>query len=634
MSETKASPILGYQCIIQGCPKFGKSLKRIDKHYLHTHQIQSGSQEYKFLRSHSVITVPNTIDATLGDTVSVPASSTSKISEHVSVTMEQSENSLENVSLQNVSNEDNENHEAQVHQSITRSDEEQPLSDHTRIKNESEDRATCSKKDVEVCENIDLTNQLEQFKNFLSSIDGGKKAPNVTTLHTRHVKSILKTLRLPSEHEVPTLCKHFFAKRHLAQWFTTAAETKPPGTVRAYLASLRCYLTFLRGESGGQEFHRSIDEIQSALPAWSAALKRDNVKRKVTRQLEESKLLINAEHIAKYRSSEYCKHTLKALRSVRTKRTIKTAIRIRNILMTEILLQNGLRSGAMAALTIQHLQEAKFIVSTDCYCMSVVEHKTLATFGACNVSVTSKLYEDLKLYCQRYRSVLIKNSKCPNETLPQSLFVLANGKPMTTNHMSLAVRAAWVGSGLNSNLTVSLFRKSIVTRVHEKNPSLAGRLAKLLAHRLTTATSYYSLYQNQQDTTETSIQMRAIMENGNCSDASEIKTYAEKETQTDMDEERSLCSNCKCTIATEPIQDVQPDNTLTQSKQPVKPHGRRSFEPQDVHMMKDLFFDFIRSKKISTQELRNTLARSKNGKYLASKYTINQLRDRIRTFYR
>jgi len=302
--------------------------------------------------------------------------------------------------------------------------------------------------------------------------------------------------------------------------------------------------------------------------------------------------------------------------------------------MTEILLQNGLRSGAMAAITTSHVENANYIASTDCFCISIVDHKTLATLGPCVVSLSKRLHSDISLYCEKFRKILLKNSKYPSESIPQSLFLLANGKAMTTNHTSLAVRSAWVACGLNSQLTVSLFRKSIVTRVHQKSPLMAGRLAKLLAHRLTTATSYYSLFQNERDSTETSVDMQAVMENKLQAGRSQVKLLADKEVQTDIELHQRFCDNCQSIMKSAQPKTINEEDGLKKPMPPMKAHGRRTFSLEDVQQIKILFHDFIATKRISTAELRQRLEGNAVGQDLASRYTINQLRDRIRTFFR
>ena len=240
-----------------------------------------------------------------------------------------------------------------------------------------------------------------------------------------------------------------------------------------------------------------ISKFEPIIKAWKRDLWKGIEERSHFKSLEDLQKFPAKELYKKLDDSEQTKYAICILKSLVGSNKIPSRnehCTVRDYLITNVLLNNASRPGALANMTLEELYRAD--EQEDGFVVSVKEHKTKYK-GPAHVAFTKPLYKRTMDYVKYIRNIiphLKSTSKGP-------VFVGWRGLKMASSLVSTQFDKFWkrcVGDSVFSGrVNPTLVRKQITTDVHAHHKDKAQATANHLAHSLTTAQKSYNIVNKQ-----------------------------------------------------------------------------------------------------------------------------------------
>ena len=246
----------------------------------------------------------------------------------------------------------------------------------------------------------------------------------------------------------------------LKQWLSYAVSKYQPRTVRSYLMSLRLFYKFLTQERKPNMSEVSTDTLNThrgLMTSWSSAQKKKVLRRKLQKHEEDFKKLITSENLYQICHGDQRINAVKQLGSssketsqgTEVQRIIsdKTRVKVRDWLMTRLLIDNSGRSGVIANMTVTEFLAAVYHPGTDedlaCYRILVSDHKTADCYGSAVIWAYDDLHKMMDIYLRTVRSQF--TAATPHV---EQLFVSSNGMPLTSSQVSTSLWRTFQREGI------------------------------------------------------------------------------------------------------------------------------------------------------------------------------------------
>lgn len=385
-------------------------------------------------------------------------------------------------------------------------------------------------------------------------------------------------------------------------------------------------------------------------------------------QLAERKRLLTKDDIRAFETSAYTRNIVDKILRIRNSDsqpeqiTQKFAVAARNVLLCLILYRSVQRSGCLGGMTV-----GEFLDGETCgqnFIISIQAHKTFHIYGFARIVLENWLHTAMEIYLHNLRPLTCGDLARTNDLLNVSnkkapFFVTTKCTPLDNGYVSTAIASSWKKADMKKKFgSVTNFRKSIVSLIWSENVNMRSDLASLMGHRISTSEKFYNNVflpnhqaiqtvgqikqclllkpiNNSFDTQTGSVEeTSANVEHLPCvpivSDAkialvSPMKQFKSVSTQTDFNE----CAKTSNLV-------VQASCTSVRPEIEAKKHGRRTFDRNDANVLitHPEIQRMIDNEMADSAVLRQLLATDEKLKVLASKYTVKQIRDKIRSVYR
>ena len=158
---------------------------------------------------------------------------------------------------------------------------------------------------------------------------------------------------------------------------------------------------------------------------------------------------------------------------------------LRTYLCAQLYQGNACRPGGVVNMKIEDYK--KMTVIQDRYKISVLQQKTVATHGALELFFDETTKDLLDIY---YRYIRPNFSKSQEDK--DVFFISSTGKKLDSGKESDCIRKFWRKCGIDKHVTLTSYRKFIVSNVHEVEKQSAEKVAKHMKHNPTTASKYYN----------------------------------------------------------------------------------------------------------------------------------------------
>ena len=180
---------------------------------------------------------------------------------------------------------------------------------------------------------------------------------------------------------------------------------------------------------------------------------------------------------------------------------------VRDYLIAQIMIDNANRAGVVACMTVKEFERAT--VEGDRHVVRILHHKIVDTHGPAQIVLTSHLYNYITVFMQEMRSQLPDLDRLDKQTV----FLSWCGKHMESSQMTKALGSIFKKAGVDGPVHHTLYRKSAVSRCHEKHKEISSNLADLMAHWEDTTQKYYRVFEKRKSSVKASQKLHGIMRN-------------------------------------------------------------------------------------------------------------------------
>ena len=338
---------------------------------------------------------------------------------------------------------------------------------------------------------------LEEFKNWLVGIEGGRKPERTAQQHKNVVASVLHF-----KEDLGSF-KNLTDKDILEAWMQSSTERNlKPGTIRTNTYSILAFYDFCEIKN---DHLKTIDmhKMRVIIKKWNKNLKKaieETSHESSLRNLNDLPTPEAIDHFDKSTIVGHAKHLFRNVKLVDSNRLQrKDFCAMRDYLISTIILDNASRCGAVANMTLEEW-EKKIRSGDDGFLIAVKKHKT-GYKGPALLSISHSISRKLEKY------VLLRNELPGVGVSPKdAVFVSWAGKKMATGMVLGQFCSFWRQAVPTEfhRITTTLVRMCATTTVRGNMPEYKVQTANLLCHSDKTAEKSYNLIDRTKKAAETS----------------------------------------------------------------------------------------------------------------------------------
>lgn len=367
------------------------------------------------------------------------------------------------------------------------------------------------------------------FTSYLQSRDGGGMALRHANRHKNTIQNIVRSDGTENIDYNKLLDYNFVLK-----WMgKLEREEILAGTVKTYLGSIKHFYEFLRiGKYPESIDICNVEKMTLCVTKWQRALYKDIQKRKGEKNYLDYLKYPKADEMKEVDIAPIFDEAKKCLDKYVTSSAIlkRTEFcKIRDYIITNLILDNGSRPGALRNMTLEEFSRAT--KQKDGYVVAVMKHKN-DYMGPAFTSFTPELYSFTERYLQFVRNAIPGVST----DLKSPVFVGWNsGNEMAGDLITTQFSKTWNKiQGTNSRMNPTIIRKFTTTTVHEQNPKMKRQAAGHLNHTVRVADENYDFVDKLKSASRTSKIIRKSQRTKDTSD-SESDTLQESDLVASRD---------------------------------------------------------------------------------------------------
>lgn len=458
-------------------------------------------------------------------------------------------------------------------------------------------------------ETLDADTELDKFKNWLLSADGGMKSAKSSKQHRFQVKSILSAVD-----ENKTLSRLLDAGALREKFMVEYVQAKQfqPGTTKSYLNSLLHWFKFMTSENDSltAETKRSMETMHDRTKRWINSLKKQAQTRYLQKMDSDLQNLITTDDVQLFNTSKLARDAVKLIGLMSLDKPTYVSesdfVLVRDFLMCKIALNNASRSGVLANMTMQQFSNVSVVDGH--YVISVSDHKTAATHGPAKVVLTQIIYSWLSVYVNDFRPFVMESGKESG-----NVFLSFRGEAMSSGQISKALQSVWGKAGLSSSINCTLIRKTAVSAVHKTVPESRADLTVLMSHRMETANKSYLLLDKNRATVAASQALANVIQ-GKGAQSTNDNSNKNADNEEQLDDTTSDGSDDSGLI---------PPSSNAVKKQ-------RLYSDEELSLIKSLCKTIVSSGCISAKRVTEALNTTFAGQQLLKKFNMKQIISRIK----
>ena len=219
-------------------------------------------------------------------------------------------------------------------------------------------------------------------------------------------------------------------------------------TLRTRFSSLRAFIKFLRRRhifAGMSRDHFRI--LEESIEDWNSRLKPLIRQRRIDLRKEKAKQLMTPKHMIAYGRSTFVQKLIKSINdlSESSKSTKRFAVKVRDYLMTDCCLMNGLRASNLIELRLQDVKEATKHPDYPGHWVIVNStYKTSTIYGEKLIAVPNIVFGHLKKYIDHLRPIFL------NESSPYLFIASSTEKKMSHGSIGSGITASFAAANIFS----------------------------------------------------------------------------------------------------------------------------------------------------------------------------------------
>ena len=339
--------------------------------------------------------------------------------------------------------------------------------------------------------NSEVQSIFAKFFEFLVSPDSGNREHRSAKYCVKRVMRVFDVVS--PDQNLNSLCDRLLLRDTFLKSYCTA-QNYHPVTIQGFLVSLGHFFDFVISEDVEGFNQDKVARMKSRLPMWKSSYARARQIATMAKLELERKTKITPEDIVKFESSKVVREGIELINAYDGARkcTQKQFVLVRNLIITEIFIDNGQRAGVLSNMTYGEFANVENLGS-DTFCITVFHHKE-ARAGPIRVILSQKLFNWLSTYVRNFRKWVTDDNRAKAK-----LFLTWSGKSFAySGDISSASNSLWQKAKMKGRCGANKFRKAAVSALrdckqtaHEEDSDLAN----LMGHSKATADRYYYMEQ-------------------------------------------------------------------------------------------------------------------------------------------
>lgn len=480
---------------------------------------------------------------------------------------------------------------------------------------------------------VAASQNIEEFEEWLSSADGGLKDKKCAKQHAVQLTKILAAVG-GKDAGLEVLLNRQLVKRKFLHKYV--AERKlSAGTIKSYLTNLHHLYSYQLHRNPTQLTTDVMQQLQSMIECvkrWSASYRKEHSKRALQKHDDDMQKVITPKQILVFEKSTPAKEAVKLMANICTASTRmflsqQQFVLLRDFLLVHIELANANRAGVLCEMTVDQANGARNV--SDRFVITVHEHKTAWKHGPVKIVLSAMVMSWLKIYVKHVRTQVTADRKSEDNG---KLFLSWNGEPLSSGQISKCLQTMWKKSGLGSNITCTLVRKSAVSAMHSEEPNMQTKLANLMCHNVETAHKYYRLADKEKTSVAAAQKLGEVMRRQTtvpCDTTQQmlpVRNFPVCQLESAVELSQSETDNVIDRV-NRMTDDTDSDDIIpptTQSRQ------HKLFDTETSKLLASKCEIIIRSGPISIPRIKETLESTAEGRSLLAQFSMDQINNRLK----
>ena len=258
---------------------------------------------------------------------------------------------------------------------------------------------------------------------------------------------------------------------------------------------------------------------------------------------------------------------------------------VRDFLIVEISVDNAIRSGALANMTMGEFKKRR--KEGEDNVLLIKDHKTLESHGPARIVLSAKLDSWMTIFVREVRSQV---TGVTNDDYSR-VFLSWNAQSLASSQISKSMKSVWKKAKIDGDPSSTILRKSAVSKVHNVASSSEEHndLTNLMAHDVPTVRKYYRLQEKAKSSVKASRKLRTVM-----------REQPQQKISHDPEKESQDIESCSKISAEEECQSTTSKVTWTAEREAVL----RTVFQEEINQ-KEVTMEAVRSKISNHAELKD-----------------------------
>ena len=327
---------------------------------------------------------------------------------------------------------------------------------------------------------------IEEYEKYCRSCDAGYRSERATKQMSGKISEFMETLCDNTSFE------NLFSVEKFRDMFTEKIVSKKwkassGCTYRQYMLDFLLFLDISKKIIVPQI---AVQDLKGALKRWSKGNYQLFKVQTYQKRKETESLLLKPEEIEEIYKTQLFRDAVKLFGFAEEDAEISRSqfCIMRNYLLLNVYLKQGLRTGVCANLTVKEYHCRVYDPNTKLTSLEVTEHKTTGAYGDAIILLSEDVAKYFDIFFTQVRPVASAAALSPCDYF----FVNWSGNAMNSSEINSACKSAFKSMGL-TNMYVSLIRKSLVTTVHELGDEEDMKILSIgMDHDVNTAKMHYA----------------------------------------------------------------------------------------------------------------------------------------------
>lgn len=290
----------------------------------------------------------------------------------------------------------------------------------------------------------------------------------------------------------------------LRRWIDSCQ--KSAGTIKTYLRSVEMFFGFCINENNNYIDISKISNVETWIKQWKRNMWKEVKRNHHVKVAKDIARMPIPDDFLRFDMSDIVANSKQVLKNTFAKPSYQISrhefCNIRDYLITNLIINNGSRPGAISNMTLKQFEDAHF--QDKGYVVEVFRHKTDYQ-GPAALAISNDLHTEMFAFMKIRNALPGMNS---NEN--DHFFTSWSGGKMSPNMVGYQfVEYFYKATGVRVNATI--IRKYVTTTVHKHQPNMKSKTANLLCHSERTAAQSYALIERRENASATSEALRQVM---------------------------------------------------------------------------------------------------------------------------